>query len=160
MLLGKDKDLEPRGPLAPLKKKWAELEPKKQKTITLLIVGLAIVVFAGLGYQAERQRNTRTRPDGAIWRLNMSLWTDLPQKPENWTYQSLQARTGFSNYLKLQLMSSGESCWPYKGAHLLDAARPDVSKGHCHHYCCSQANSCLHFGFSTYVMFFETEIVI
>jgi hypothetical protein len=50
-------------------------------------------------------------------------------------------------------MLSGESDWPHKRAHLLYAARPYVPKVHCHHYCGCQADPCLHFGFTTYVVF-------
>jgi len=80
MLLGKDKDLEPRGPLAPLKKKWAELEPKKQKTITLLIVGLAIVVFAGLGYQSRHKHAKKTTKTPKPVTKEISLDTDMIEK--------------------------------------------------------------------------------
>jgi hypothetical protein len=57
-------------------------------------------------------------------------------------------------------MLSGETDWPHKRAHLLYAARPYVPKVHCHHYCGCQADPCLHFGFTTYVVFLKTKIII
>jgi len=80
MLLGKDQDKEPRGPLAPLKKKWAELEPKTQKTITLVIVGLAIVVFAGLGYHSRHKGAHKVRKTVKPETKEISLDTDMIEK--------------------------------------------------------------------------------
>ena len=80
MLLGKDKDIEPRGPLAGLKKKWATLEPKTQKTITLVIVGIAIVVFAGLGYHSRHKRSHKTTKTHEPETKEISLDTDMIEK--------------------------------------------------------------------------------
>ncbi len=61
---------------------------------------------------------------------NQPWWRDMAakygvmdgfaQKPNNWTYQSLQVKSWFYKRLQLKAISGSESYWPYKGAHLLD----------------------------------------
>jgi len=80
MLLGKGGAKEPTGLLSGLKKKWGELEPKKQKIITLLIVGLAILVFAGLGYHSRQNRVHKTKKLHKPETKEISLDTDMIEK--------------------------------------------------------------------------------
>ena len=80
MLLGKNDNIESKGPLAGLKKKWKSLEPKKQKTITILIFALAIVVFASLGYHSRHNRVNKERKGHKPETKEISLNTDVIEK--------------------------------------------------------------------------------
>jgi len=80
MLLGKSEDKEPKGPLAGLKKKWGKLEPRKQKTITLVIAALAIVVFATLGYHSRHNRTHKIEKGPETKTKEISLNTDMIEK--------------------------------------------------------------------------------
>jgi len=80
MLLGKNDNIESKGPLAGLKKKWKSLEPKKQKTITILIFALAIVVFASLGYHSRHNRVNKEKKGHKPETKEISLNTDVIEK--------------------------------------------------------------------------------
>jgi conjugal transfer pilus assembly protein TraB len=80
LLGGKSEDKEPKGPMAGFKKKWRKLEPKKQKTITLIIFALAIVVFAGLGYHSRQNRTHKMMKGHEPEARESSLNTDVIEK--------------------------------------------------------------------------------
>jgi hypothetical protein len=80
LLGGKSEDKEPKGPMAGFKKKWQKLEPKKQKTITLIIFALAIVVFAGLGYHSRQNRTHKIMKEHEPEAREISLNTDVIEK--------------------------------------------------------------------------------
>ena len=80
MLLGQEKQQEPRGPLAGLKRKWRQLEPKKQKTISLSIIVVLILVLAMAGWHSRKSKAAKTQAKKPAQTKEVSLNTDLIEK--------------------------------------------------------------------------------
>ena len=80
MLLGHDTQQEPKGPLAGLKKRWNQLEPKTQKTITISVVAVLILVFALGGWHSRKSRALKKTPKKTSEVKEISLNTDLIEK--------------------------------------------------------------------------------
>jgi len=81
MLLGQDQiQQDEKGILASFKRKWRQLDPKKQKTITLTIVVLMITVVAAFGYHSRKAKATRKPQKQASGVKEISLNTDLIEK--------------------------------------------------------------------------------
>ena len=80
MLLGHDTQQEPKGPLAGLKKRWNQLEPKTQKTITISVVTVLILVFALAGWHSRKSRALKKTPKKSSEAKEISLNTDLIEK--------------------------------------------------------------------------------
>lgn len=80
MLLGHDTQQEPKGPLAGLKKRWNQLEPKTQKTITISVVAVLILVFALGGWHSRKSRALKKTPKKTSEVREISLNTDLIEK--------------------------------------------------------------------------------
>lgn len=62
MILGENEQKDFKGPLAGVRKKWAMLPPKKQKSITIAIFAVVILAFAAMGYHSRQARNTDLKP--------------------------------------------------------------------------------------------------
>ena len=80
MLLGQDTQQEPKGPLAGLKKRWNQLEPKVQKTITISVVAVLILVFALAGWHSRKSRAVKKTAKKSSEVKEISLNTDLIEK--------------------------------------------------------------------------------
>ena len=81
MILGEKKKTTMGGPLGPIKKQWAKLPPKKQKTITITLFAIMILVFAAMGYHS-RQSSGRlpTSEKKATASREIALNSDLIEK--------------------------------------------------------------------------------
>jgi len=89
MLLGEDKDTakqqsaQPGGKVSGIKRfkeKWANLDPKKQRTIVLLVICLVIVAVAGLGYQSRQGKRKKTARTSTKHTREISLDSNLIEK--------------------------------------------------------------------------------
>jgi len=80
MLLGQDTQHEEKGPLASIRRKWNQLEPKKRKTISLSVVVVLILVLAMAGWHSRKSKAAKRVAKKPSEVKEISLNTDLIEK--------------------------------------------------------------------------------
>ena len=80
MLLGQDTQHEEKGPLASIRRKWNQLEPKKRKTISLSVVVVLILVLAMAGWHSRKSKAAKRVAKKPSEVKEVSLNTDLIEK--------------------------------------------------------------------------------
>jgi len=80
MLLGQDTQHEEKGPLASIRRKWNQLEPKKRKTISLSVVVVLILVLAMAGWHSRKNKAAKRVAKKPSEVKEVSLNTDLIEK--------------------------------------------------------------------------------